>query len=496
MSDMKTIVLYTRVSTLHQAEEGYSIDEQESRLRLFAKAHRWIVTDIYSDPGYSGGKLDRPGIQRLIRDARAHKFDAVLVYKLDRLSRSQKDTLYLIEDVLNPNEIGLVSMCENFDTQTPFGKAMIGILSVFAQLERGQITERMTMGRIGRAKAGYFAGGSRAPIGYTYAKSDGNERNTLIVDAYEAMQVREIYRLFLDEDYSFKQIQQYMHDRYTTRYGDWSYVSTVSEILHDRVYIGEISFSQKWYPGIHQPIIEKETFDAAQEKYERYMQTAAGRLSDNFRGSHLLTGLLRCGICGGRYFLKSYRHVWKDGTVHYTRKYMCYTASGNVKYRTGERTCSNVSIPMADLENSIIRELRKLSVNPELIFSLAAQSSQSAASPQENRAVLQKRLDDLSQQEEKLIDLYQVGAVNLDMVRKRAAAIKSEQDKIQSTLDKQAERPAPAVSTREAVSRISRFEQVIKTGTMDEKRAFIRSLIDEIVIYPERIEIHWTFVSK
>lgn len=493
---MKTVALYTRVSTLHQAEEGYSIDEQESRLKLFAQAHRWIITDIYSDPGYSGGKLDRPGIQRLIRDARAHKFDAVLVYKLDRLSRSQKDTLYLIEDVLNPNDIGLVSMCENFDTQTPFGKAMIGILSVFAQLERGQITERMTMGRIGRAKAGYFAGGSRAPIGYTYAKSDGNERNTLVVDAYEAMQIREIYRLFLDEDYSFKQIQQYMHERYTTRYGDWSYVSTVSEILHDRVYIGEVSFSQKWYPGVHQPIIDRATFESAQEKYDRYMSTAAGRLADNFRGSHLLTGLLRCGICGEHYFLKTYRHIHKDSSIHYTRKYMCYTASGNVKSRTAGKNCNNISIPMDELESSIISELRKLAVNPDLIYSLANQSSPSASNPEEDKAALKKRLNDLAGQEEKLIDLYQIGAVDLEMVRKRAAAIKSEQDKIHSLLEKQEKKTTPSISVGEAISQIERFEEVISTGTIDEKRALIRSLIDEVVIYPERIEIHWTFVSK
>ncbi|MGC4441164.1 recombinase family protein, partial [Streptococcus suis] len=81
-------------------------------------------------------------------------FDTVLVYKLDRLSRSQKDTLYLIEDIFIKNDIAFLSLQENFDTSTPFGKAMIGILSVFAQLEREQIKERMMLGKVGRAKAG------------------------------------------------------------------------------------------------------------------------------------------------------------------------------------------------------------------------------------------------------------------------------------------------------------------------------------------------------
>ena len=92
--------------------------------------------------------------------------DLVVVYKLDRLSRSQKDTLTLIEDCFLSKNVDFISINENFDTSTPFGRAMIGILSVFAQLEKDQITERFTMGRIGRAKSGYFHGGPTAPTGY------------------------------------------------------------------------------------------------------------------------------------------------------------------------------------------------------------------------------------------------------------------------------------------------------------------------------------------
>ena len=107
----------------------------------------------------------------------------VVVYKLDRLSRSQKDTLTLIEDNFIKNKVEFVSINENFDTSTPFGRAMIGILSVFAQLEKDQITERFTMGRIGRAKNGLYHGGPTAPTGYDYV--DGK----LVINEYEAIQV-------------------------------------------------------------------------------------------------------------------------------------------------------------------------------------------------------------------------------------------------------------------------------------------------------------------
>ena len=130
------VALYIRVSTQEQAREGYSIEEQDKKLSAYCTVKDWIVFEKYIDPGYSGSNIKRPALQKLISDAQSHKIDLVLVYKLDRLSRSQKDTMYLLEDVFLPNDVDLVALNESFDTSTPFGRAMIGILSVFAQLER------------------------------------------------------------------------------------------------------------------------------------------------------------------------------------------------------------------------------------------------------------------------------------------------------------------------------------------------------------------------
>ena len=167
METIKRVFLYIRVSTESQ-EEGYSIDEQKDRLLAYCKAHGWIVVAIFIDPGHSGSNLNRPAMQTMIEAAERRDADAVLVYKLDRLSRSQKDTLYLIEDVFMPNGVDFISMQENINTASVFGKAMIGVLSVFAQLEREQITERTMMGRDGRAKEGKWHGGGTEPIGYDY----------------------------------------------------------------------------------------------------------------------------------------------------------------------------------------------------------------------------------------------------------------------------------------------------------------------------------------
>ena len=158
---------YVRVSTENQLE-NYSIEEQLDRLKSYCRAKDISVVKYYTDGGYSGGNINRPSLQQMLRDIEDNMIDTVVVYKLDRLSRSQKDTLMLIEDKFLAYNVDFISVNENFDTSTPFGRAMIGILSVFAQLEKDQITERFTMGRIGRAKSGCFHGGAYAPTGYDY----------------------------------------------------------------------------------------------------------------------------------------------------------------------------------------------------------------------------------------------------------------------------------------------------------------------------------------
>lgn len=182
------IALYPRVSTQEQALNGHSIDEQIERMNKYCEAMGWQVYKTYTDAGYSGANTDRPALKRMIKDIEAGKIDKVLVYKLDRLSRSQLDTLYLIEKVFLANNTDFVSMSENFDTSTPFGRAMIGILAVFAQLEREQIKERMMMGKEARAKKGHYHGSNCYPIGYDYI--DGH----LVPLEFEAIQIKMILR--------------------------------------------------------------------------------------------------------------------------------------------------------------------------------------------------------------------------------------------------------------------------------------------------------------
>ena len=186
--------VYARVSSQEQAEEGYSIGEQEEKLKAYCVAMGYKVNRVAVDPGYSGASLDRPGIREVIADVKRGRCKKVIVWKLDRLSRSQKDTLILLEDVFFPNGCAFVSLNENFDTATPIGRCIVGVLAAFAQMERENIKMRTSMGKAAAIRAGKYTGPC-APFGYQYQFKENGKRE-IIPDPYSSMIVKEIYSLY------------------------------------------------------------------------------------------------------------------------------------------------------------------------------------------------------------------------------------------------------------------------------------------------------------
>lgn len=188
MFKMKRACVYTRVSTMEQADCGYSIEEQDRLCRAAIESKGWECVGTFSDPGISGRTMERPGLQAMLDAIEAKKIEAVVVYKLDRLSRKQRDTMMIIEDVFMANDIDLVSLHETLDTSTPWGRAMIGILSSFNQMESENIQMRTKMGRDAKVKKGGYAGG-KPPLGYDVVNGE------LVINPEGAEIVREIFRM-------------------------------------------------------------------------------------------------------------------------------------------------------------------------------------------------------------------------------------------------------------------------------------------------------------
>lgn len=448
------VACYCRVSTENQIE-NYSIDEQKERLEAFCKAKDWSKPEMFVDAGFSGGNLDRPALRNLLEDVKRRKFGVVAVYKLDRLSRSQKDTLYLIEDVFNAYNVSLVSVCENFDTGTPFGKAMIGILSVFAQLEKEQITERFTMGRIGRAKNGLFHGGGNAPTGYNYV--DGH----LTVNEFEAVQVREIFERFLNGE-SVRAIQRSIN----AKYGGNTAHTRVYNILKNSVYIGRVKFCGIEYNGEHEPIIPLEQFREAQRLMsERQRKTP-------FRANYLLSGLVVCGNCGARY----------HGNHGY---YKCYSRAKSDRKYIVDPDCKNPNLKISELDNFIKSEISRITFNPSAVEDcLPAESTQAA-----DKQALENRLAEISEQQNRLIELYRSVGISVESVAEQLRDLENERARLESLID---ELPTEDPSPREWLSNTDIFRAVTESADVAAARMFTALLIKRITIMPNGdIHISW-----
>lgn len=478
--ETKRAALYIRVSTQEQAQEGYSIGAQTERLEAYCKSRDWTVANIYTDPGFSGAKTERPALQRMIRDIEAGAIDIVLVYKLDRLSRSQKDTLYLIEDVFLKNNTSFVSINENFDTSTAFGRAMVGILSVFAQLEREQIKERTAMGRTERAKDGYFHGGGFDPIGYDYV--DGH----LVINDYEAMQIRKVYEMFLT-GHPINYIWQYMQKHYTTKYSSWNRDTTVRSALSSPIYIGKIQYNGMLYEGKHEPIIDDETFERAQELLEKRATTM--NFKNPFISSHLLTGLLKCENCGANLFAKGVYSGHRPNRI-YRPYYTCYSRAKTCKPMIRDPLCKCMSVAVSELDYIVVSEIRKLQFDNNYIFSIISSSASSGQN--ELYEALKKKLADIDKQERRLIDLYQLGSLSMDVIGERINALNREREKLNADLNALGAEKQKMPLTK-ALSYLDKGTDVFSTGTLEQQKALLTSLIDVITVSENDVKIHWKF---
>ena len=486
------VALYVRVSTDIQVD-GYSIDEQIERLEKYCDAKRWIIYNKYVDPGYSGSNLDRPALTNMVKDIRKKKIDLVLVYKLDRLSRSQKDTLHLIEEEFLPNGVDFISMTENFDTSSPFGRAMIGILSVFAQLERENIKNRLAMGHVGRAKAGYWRAGSNPPIGYDYI--DG----MLIPNEYEALQVKLIYKKFLEGE-TIHAITRYMNKHYTNRYSSYADSGQTGVILRNRLYIGKIKYKGVEYDGVHEPIIDVETFEKVQKRYKEISSKWCDSYRSPYKAKHLLTGLLWCGNCGARYFAYTQRRVDKK-TGKQPRKgeayayYKCYTRDGNKKMRKADY-CKNPTIKVSELDTLVLNQIKKLKIDPDYL-STVIKTEKTGTSKNDATEILRSRLAEIQSRIDKLMDLYTLGTIPINDIGDRVKPLYEEKNKLETEIANiEAETKEPDVLTEHDVRDIlDDYIDDIEKLDHETKRELVQSLIKRIEVQPDKtIKIFWKFV--
>ena len=472
----KRVFLYVRVSTQEQAKEGYSIDEQIERLKDYCKAMGWIIVKIYTDAGYSGASTDRPALQDMLRDIETGKGNSVVVYKLDRLSRSQKDTLSLIEDSFLAHKVDFVSMTENFDTSTPFGRAMIGILSVFAQLEREQIKERMGMGKEGRAKEGKWHGGGFTPIGYNYI--DGH----LEINEYEAMQIREIHKLY-QEGKAFIAIDGIFHDRgYTQKHGKW-HVKRIKEAMFNELYLGKITYNGQTYEGVHEPIIDLETFNKSLAIYNsRDYSNCKNHGRTTYLGS-----LIYCKSCGARYGATT--HVDRQYNKEY-RYYSCYSRRKTSRNMIKDPNCKNKNYRREELDKMIFDEISHLAKDPTHIHEIRQRNFSDDAKQKE--ILIRKEIAKIDAQKSRYMDFYAIEEYTMEEVQAKTKPLNEQKRKLEQELIALTDGKS-AITEQEAIGLVESWEDVLNEGDFEQIRMLINSLIERIEIDNNDVDIYWKF---
>lgn len=479
MNEINKVALYVRVSTTSQLEEGYSIEEQKAKLESYCDIKDWHIYKVYTDGGFSGSTTERPALEQLIKDAQSKLFDTVLVYKLDRLSRSQKDTLYLIEDIFLKNNIEFVSLLENFDTSTPFGRAVIGLLSVFAQLEREQIKERMQLGKLGRAKAGKSMMWAKTSYGYNYDKETGS----MTINEYEALAVKEIFTSYL-AGMSITKLRDKINEEYPKQPA-WSY-RTIRGILANPVYCGLNKYKGQTFQGTHKAIISLDGFEQTQRELAKRQQTAKELSNPRpFQAKYMLSGLVQCGYCQAplKVILGQTR---KDGTRF--KRYECYQRhprkTRGVTVYNDNKKCESGYYDMDLLEHYVLTRISQLQNDPDKIQELFSGDT----SPSVDKEAIQKQIDSLTLKLSKLNDLYLDDRITLDELRSKSAdfikqrtALEDEMKK--ATSDKQADQKKKIEKLLDASSVLSM--------SYDNQKVIVRELIDKVQVTSDKIVIRW-----
>jgi site-specific DNA recombinase len=264
--------IYTRKSTEHGLElEFNSLDAQRDACEAYIKSQAsqgWrALPQHYDDPAYSGGNLDRPALQQLLKDIDAGRVDVVVVYKIDRLTRSLADFAKLVV-AFDAKAISFVAVTQQFNTTTSMGRLTLNILLSFAQFERELSSERVRDKVAASRRKGMWTGGT-VPLGY------GAENKKLIINPIEAKTVRTIFRRYLElksfsklvTDLDSKGIVTKSRQTKVAKFNGgipFTY-GPLAHFLKNRVYIGEIGYKEKWFPGEHAPIIDRKIFAAVQD---------------------------------------------------------------------------------------------------------------------------------------------------------------------------------------------------------------------------------------
>ncbi len=470
------VAIVTRIST-DELNQPYSLEAQSKGLEAFVSSQPGqLITHRFVDQA-SGATLERPGLQAALAAAKAGEFDVLLVYRIDRLTRSIVGLMTIVE-TLDAAGVALRSATEPIDTQGPVGRMLLQLLGIFAEFERGLLIDRITKGFERKAARGEWLGGP-GPFGYRVDPAT----KTLVPDPKEAATVRRIFSTYADEHLGATTLANHLNGAGLRNRGDrlWSN-QAVLRVLRNPVYVGKISHADEVHDGKHPSIVDVSLFARAQallDERAAVSETRAPNTSD-----YLLTGLLRCRECGGAYF-----GAGTKGRNGFYRYYACRN-----RQTKGLYGCRSKRVPAEDLEAAVVDDLIQILSRSDLFErAIAAAVSEIA----DNRPRLESELASTEAQLRETetglnqyLRAFETGEMPAAICSPRVIELTQRRDELvahRKQLSAQLKEATPQAPTPAQLRALcTQVRRIIEDGNLDAVKQLLRELIDRVEITPER----------
>jgi len=451
--------LYIRVSTEEQAREGHSIGAQQDRLVDFCRSQGWEIVEVYVDDGYSAKDLNRPAIQRLLKDCERRKFDVVVIYRLDRLVRNVLDLYHVIQH-FERHGVMMKSATEIYDTTTAMGRFFITLVGAIAQWERENLAERVKMGMEKNFRKGGWNGGE---VPYGYRVVDGK----LVVYEPEAAIVRRIFEMY--RYHGARHIAWVLNrEGLRTRKGALWTDFTVRSIIENPVYSGRRRWSGIVIDGDHEPIVTREE----QEEAWRLMRK---RYIDREKTEKCFpfTGVLRCARCGERMHGGEYKRK-RNGP------YRFYRCRG--RFVLG--TCDLPIVAEDTLERLLLDHLQ-LIVDGKWAYDVEIDDGNRPDDEDQLREQLERELEEIKRRKRKWQMAFANDVITMDELRERMAEERAREETIMqqlSQLGQSIDHPVRRLTPQEVIEFARELRDKWAYFEPEHKKAAIQTLFEEIVV--------------
>lgn len=451
-----TVGIYIRVSTEEQANEGYSISAQRERLKAFCTAQNWNEHKFYVDEGISGRDTKRPQLIKLMNDIKAGHVNVLLVYRLDRLTRSVRD-LHRILDELEKSNCTFRSATEFYDTSTAMGKMFITIIAAIAEWESANLGERVTMGQVEKARQGEWA--AQPPYGFYK-----DENHKLHIHEEEIKAVKLMIKK-IREGMSFRQLSIYMDaSNYKPKRGYKWHIGTLLTLLHNPALYGAMYWKGNVYENTHEGIMTKDEFDQLQEIITSRQNYKKRNVSTHF----VYQTKLICPDCGNR--CSSERSTW-------TRKNETELQAKNA-YR-----CQACALNYPDKTPFGIRETKMDEALIEYMSNFTIMASKIEEINQDTQLLdIKNELKQIENQREKYQRAWANDLITDDEFKNRMDESRLRYESLQKELMKIQGTTYDTIDIERSKEIAKSFNDNFKYLTQEERRSFIQTFIESIKI--------------